>query len=195
MLNKYYNSSTLLLIITNIIPIIGIIFFGWGAFQVVFMYWCETVIVLFLNVVDSIMADRHTAIGILDVIVAMALVVFNGLFILFQLAAMIAIFELTWESAAIAINSTFYSVIVLFVIKIISFIYDYIKRDKFYNKEIINNNNVMALVRVLIMMAAIIFGGFLATASNAPVLVIIILILIKVYIEINIDLKEAQKTL
>lgn len=195
MLNKYYNSSTLLPIITNTIPIIGVLFFGWSAFQVVFLYWCETVIILFLNVIDSIMADRHTAIGILDVIGAMVPVVFNGVFIMFQLAAMIAIFDLTWESAAIAINSTFYSVTVLFVIKTISFIHSYIKRDKFYNKEIIRNEDVMALVRVLIMMAAIIFGGFLATASNAPALVTIILILVKVYIEINIDLKEAQKTL
>lgn len=40
------------LLLGNLIPLAGTLFFGWVLFDVVFIYWCETVIILVLATLD-----------------------------------------------------------------------------------------------------------------------------------------------
>lgn len=37
-------------VLVNVVPIIGIIFFNWSAFLILFTYWCETGVIVFWNI-------------------------------------------------------------------------------------------------------------------------------------------------
>ena len=57
---KPHNFSLLLIIIGNIIPLVGVMFFGWDLAQVVVLYWVENLIIGFWNVPRILFAGKST---------------------------------------------------------------------------------------------------------------------------------------
>jgi hypothetical protein len=43
--------GTLLLVAVNLIPVLGVVFWSWDAFELLVLYWCETAIVAFWTIV------------------------------------------------------------------------------------------------------------------------------------------------
>jgi hypothetical protein len=52
-----YKSSAIALILANTIPLVGVVFFEWGAFSVVALYWVETVIIGVIHVAKMIVSS------------------------------------------------------------------------------------------------------------------------------------------
>jgi hypothetical protein len=48
--------SALALLLSNLVPLIGVLFFGWSGFNIVFLYWSENVIIGFFNVLKMLVA-------------------------------------------------------------------------------------------------------------------------------------------
>jgi hypothetical protein len=48
--------SGIVLVLMNLIPLVGVVFFGWSAFNIVFLYWSENVIIGFFNVLKMLTA-------------------------------------------------------------------------------------------------------------------------------------------
>jgi hypothetical protein len=49
-----YRSSALALIIANLIPLVGVLFWHWDAFEIVALYWAENVVIGAINVLKMI---------------------------------------------------------------------------------------------------------------------------------------------
>ncbi len=48
--------SALALVLVNLIPLLGAIFLGWNAFDVIFLYWLENIVVGFYTVIKMLFA-------------------------------------------------------------------------------------------------------------------------------------------
>jgi hypothetical protein len=48
--------SGIVLVVMNLIPLVGVVFFGWSAFNIIFLYWSENVIIGFFNVLKMLTA-------------------------------------------------------------------------------------------------------------------------------------------
>ncbi len=86
----------LVLIIANAIPIIGVVFFQWGVFPLVFLYWLENGVVCLVTVVKLVVGDfkrgrpnwpKKWAIP-LFVIIFVACMALHGLIVLLIFASM-----------------------------------------------------------------------------------------------------------
>ena len=58
LLKSLKHPSVLLLIVVNLIPLIGIIFFKWDIFSVMLLYWLESGVIGFLNVLRMIKINK-----------------------------------------------------------------------------------------------------------------------------------------
>jgi hypothetical protein len=48
--------SGIVLVLMNLIPLVGVLFFGWSGFNIVFLYWSENVVIGFFNVLKMLTA-------------------------------------------------------------------------------------------------------------------------------------------
>jgi len=49
-----YRTSTIVLVVTNLIPIVGVFLWDWNAFDVIALYWVENVIIGLMNVLKMV---------------------------------------------------------------------------------------------------------------------------------------------
>ncbi len=49
-----YRSSALALIIANVVPLLGVLFWNWDAFEIVVLYWAENIVIGAINVLKMI---------------------------------------------------------------------------------------------------------------------------------------------
>jgi len=54
-----YRTTTMVLVVTNLIPIIGVCFWGWEAFDVIALYWVENVIIGLINVLKMVTCNPN----------------------------------------------------------------------------------------------------------------------------------------
>jgi hypothetical protein len=60
--SKFFHPSTLILLAANLVPLPGVLFWGWDVFLLLVLYWLETAIMGFWIVV-AILIDPHQTIG------------------------------------------------------------------------------------------------------------------------------------
>lgn len=53
-LNLNWLATTIALVVSNLLPLFGVLFFGWNLFELVFLYWVENIIIGAFNVVRMI---------------------------------------------------------------------------------------------------------------------------------------------
>ncbi|TSC82598.1 MAG: hypothetical protein G01um101420_265 [Parcubacteria group bacterium Gr01-1014_20] len=53
---KELSTSATALIIANFVPLVGVIFFGWSLFLILFLYWAESAVIGFFNVLKMLTA-------------------------------------------------------------------------------------------------------------------------------------------
>ena len=54
-----YRTSTIVLVVTNLIPIIGVFLWDWSAFDVIALYWVENVIIGLINVLKMVTCNPN----------------------------------------------------------------------------------------------------------------------------------------
>jgi hypothetical protein len=50
-------TSTMVIVFTNLIPVFGVLFFGWDAFMIVLLYWMENAVIGFFNIFKILFAS------------------------------------------------------------------------------------------------------------------------------------------
>ena len=51
---KAYRVSLIPLIIANAVPLVGVLFFDWNLFQIIFLYWVESGVIGFYNILKIV---------------------------------------------------------------------------------------------------------------------------------------------
>ncbi len=191
-MNNKYNISVISLILVNLVPIIGVLFFNWSMFQIMILYWLESGIIGFFSILKILIKSRPITLGIF-------LTVFFcfhfGIFMLVHLKFISAInsdFELSTNSIFLII----YSAIPLFISHLISFIHNFFgKKEYLGKKEYKIETDAMTYMfepykRIFVMQFVIIFGAILMNLFNQPILGIVLLIILKTIVDIDAHLKS-----
>jgi hypothetical protein len=56
-----YQASAFVLIAANVLPLIGVVFFGWDAFAIISLYWVENVVIGAINVLKMVTCNPDPA--------------------------------------------------------------------------------------------------------------------------------------
>lgn len=212
--NKKYNSlgslikdmdldkTSWFILIHNLLPVIGVLFFGFDAGSIIFIYVAETVIIGILTIPRILLAEKNpdstpgadgrSGLGGRIFIMFFFLVHYNA-FNFGQIQFIIPMIS-KGEGSALSIFFNFiyqnefmhYALLSVFVTHTVSLISDYIL-PKVY--KTVSPVAIMFLPypRIFIQQFVAIFGGFVLLALDAPVILLIMLQLLKAAVEIFVD--------
>jgi hypothetical protein len=184
--------STLALIAANLVPLLGAALWGWNLGDVMVLYWAETAIVGFYNVLKIIVIGRWFALLAVPFFVGhfSAFMAIHFLFIdLFFLGGL----QSGMNSAVSAVAAVFAglsgALLALIISHGFSFLHNFIGQQEYRTRSVANQMHE-PYSRVIFMHLVIIFGGGLALVLGEPTLVILLTILAKILVDVRAHLKQ-----
>lgn len=210
--------STLALVVANLVPLIGVLFFRWDAVVIVLLYWSENVIIGSYNVLKIALVKVKSSATHLGKLFAIPFfcIHFGGfcavhgffLFAFFKLGGGIDPFfpEEAWPGPLVfpqllvsVVGALWrdhpegmeWPVIFLVVSHGISFVQNYLwKRE--YALFTISKLMNQPYKRIVILHVAIIAGGMPIMILGSPAPLLCILVLLKICVDIHLHLKERK---
>lgn len=189
------------LIIANLYPVIGVIFFNWQTYPLLLFFWTENLVIGFYTVLKMLTASSDNAKPAVKLAAIPFFCLHYGIFTLVHGIFVVAIF-----GTGLADNSGFtgsinqqvinngliWGTLILMGSHGLSFFQNYIGKNEYRQAEI---TALMAQPygRVVILHVTIIIGGFLAMLLGAPVAALLFLIVLKVAIDVITHLREHNK--
>jgi hypothetical protein len=196
--------SVLVLIVANLVPILGVVWFRWEVFPLVFLFWFENVIVGVFNVLRMLLAMPQHGLGWAAKLFMIPFFCFHyGMFTFVHGVFVIGLFgggfrhgapfpdehailqlviekHLTWAILGLAISHGF------------SFAYNYLWLGEF-RRAALPVLMQQPYSRVVVLHLAILGGGFLMAALGSPVAGLVLLVLLKIVVDVRAHLRERQK--
>lgn len=212
--------SVLILIIVNIIPLIGVLFFGWNVFAILLLYWFESAIIGFFNIIKMSIVVRRTLMDdvninfgtgvqelgklnkIMSVISIPFFILHFGIFMIVHLIFILLFFSMNSSAhmdffqAFAAIPSILGTAIIgaffLFLSHLYSFIFTYMRKNEYVNERLFDLS-LGPYSRVIIMQAVLFGSGFAATGLGAPSILIALMVILKIIFDIESHEREHRK--
>ena len=208
--------SILAVVVANMVPLVGVLFFGWDAAVIVLLYWTENVVIGFYNILKMALVKIESP--PLHLFKLLAIPFFcihfggfcavHGLFLLFffklgggtqsVLPKPIWPGPLVFLQLLVSVVSTLWRhhpkgmewpVICLFVSHGISFVQNYLG-EKEYASWTIAKLMSQPYKRIAILHVAIIAGGMPIMILGSPVPLLCILVLLKICMDVFLHVKE-----
>lgn len=213
-LRRYFSNVPLIaLLIANVLPLWGVLFWGWDAFLIVLLYWSENLAIGFYTALKIAFVkapsrkDQWSKLLIIPFFIIHygGFTAGHGMFVLsmFKKAPEGFEQELSWPcflafiELLINVIRQAYSIIPtnmkfvllgLFVSHGISFVYNYLLKGEYAVRKVESPYG-----RVVVMHIAIIAGGFLTEAMGSPAGIVFVLVLIKTIMDAGLHLREHEK--
>lgn len=191
--------SVLLLILVNSIPIFGIIFLKWDIFSILFLYWLETIVIGFFNVLKMYTIEREKSISLI-IFFMIHYLGFNFIHLLFiiNLFAPDNIFIGSFFSNILILikllNIVVIALIPLFISHGISLFFNFFKEKEYLQTSLIEQMK-MPYKRVIIMHIIIILSGSFIINFKESTVAIILLVVLKILFDIFGHIKEHYKSI
>ncbi len=173
-------------------------FFHWSIAEILLLYWFESAIVGFFNVLKMLLVNKFYGYGLKIFFIPFFILHFGG----FMLGHLAFIFILTASSLNqdfIYVKDLFsifhgliFGIVSLFLSHGYSFILNYIVKGE-YKRAILGELMVQPYARIMIMHVSIIFGAFLTMVLGNPIGLLLILIVLKTTIDAFAHIKERTK--
>lgn len=193
--------ALLLLVVANLLPLVGVLFWGWDLWAILILYWLENGIVGALNV-PRILLARQGVEGSVAAAGRLGLALFfsfhygmfwavHGVFVWFALPAF-AGFGGPFagvEPPAIDPAVVLGAVVALFLSHLASFWLNYLGRRE-YLSATPTAQMFSVYGRVVVLHLTILFGAFIATAIGSPVGALVVLVVLKTVIDIVAHVRE-----
>ncbi|MDF1741513.1 MAG: DUF6498-containing protein [Verrucomicrobiales bacterium] len=189
-------SSATFLIVANLVPLIGAIFFAWDVLDIILIYWAENLVVggfsilRILNVKQGNPGGKIATAGFFTIHYGIFCLV-HGVFVISFLGD--SIIGGAFKEAASRLSGDLkWAVLGLIISHGYSFFRNYIGRSE-------NARTSVALEmaapypRMLALHVAIVFGGFAIQALGQPVFLLIILVVAKTIADWKLHLKAHEK--
>ena len=187
-------SSAIFLILANVVPIFGVLYWGWDATAILVLYWLESVIMGLLNV-PKILACRQTEEGRIvsalgNLFVAGFFSVHYGMFTFVHGTFLAEMFGARSMMEGLLSGGTIFWTAVTFLIShLFSMFINFFGKKEYLGRE--TGKQMMSVYgRVFVMHFVIILGGFAVQAFGAPVLAVVMLIILKTVIDLAAHKKE-----
>jgi hypothetical protein len=218
-LKKYLSNIPLIaLVVSNTVPLWGVLFLGWDAFYIVLLYWAENIIIGFYNILKIAFVKAPSLRQHLGKL-------FDVTFFVFHYSAFIAIhgyfvlgiykkggdafsqrgpnwpcFLVFFQLLAIVIKYLYstipanmkYALAALFISHGVSFVHNYLLKGKF---AVSTPDQLMAepYTRLVVMHIALLVGGFFAMKVGEPTVVLLALVALKIVLDGKLQMREHRR--
>ena len=197
--------SAWVLVAANLVPLFGVLFFGWPLVALLALFWLENVVIGVLNVARMLLADpSDAALWAAKLFMVPFFCVHYGIFTAVHGAFVLSMFGGKYydlqESDVIggALRAASYYDVwlplgVLAGSHVFSFFWNYLYRGEFRRAQLAR---LMAQPygRVIVLHVAILAGGFAAAMLGSPVWALVLLLALKIGLDLRAHLKEHSKT-
>jgi hypothetical protein len=185
--------ATAFLVAANLVPLVGIVAWGWDATTIVLLYWAENLIAGFYNVLR--MATSAAPLGA-KVFGIPFFIVHYGMFCTVHGALIVGMFglEKTLQAGGMDATELFRAVVrlpgmlwpmlALFASHGISFVENHFLRGGWQAADI-GMLMMRPYARMIVLHVAIIFGGFVAVAAGAPGWLALVLVGLKTWLDVT----------
>lgn len=206
------NSSVLLLVLMNLIPAYGVIFEGWKAFDIVFIYVAETVIIGGLNILKMAFASSlrpgtqyqsSVIVHALKIFMIPFFIIHYFFFLMIQSLFVFAFLKGETIENMFAVPLSFWQILntnaeirlcVMGILcsHIFSFLVYYIG-NKEYDKIGLPMLMVQPYIRIFIQQFVVIAGVLLMSIYNTPAIFALLLVFLKIIADAVMHLKIHRK--
>lgn len=197
--------SLILLVLMNLIPIAGVLVFGWDVGTLLLLYWLESVVIGLLNIPKILISSggegdprRSFSLGYRLYLAAFFTVHF-GAFCFGHYSFLSRFFETIPPlsellSQLLSTQGLMLSAAGLFISHLLSLIVNFLGKGE-YLKRSAGAQMFLPYGRIFIMHIVIIFGGILVEAFGEPVLALLLLVILKIGIDFASHAAEHSLTL
>ena len=178
----------------NLVPLVGVLFFDWSLFTIMFVFWMESAVIGCFNVLKLVIVAN-----ILSIIMVPFFVVHYGAFMSGHLVFIFALFSPDERSFSgffpprdlliSHIMNVWLAFLGVSLSHGISFFYNFIGKKEF-RRSTPEKQMMAPYGRIILMHVTIIFGGWLILALGAPILALVLLIGLKIVSDARAHHKE-----
>lgn len=199
--------SLLALLLVNLLPIAGVLFFGWRVFDLLLLYWAESVLIGLLNVPKMWIAVDHVGgtagptpgkvgLSFFFLVHYMGFMAGHAAFMTLMTAGD-SLFDVDMQEVpgiilgTLGERSTVLGLLALLGSHLVSFFLTFIGRREYLTTSV---GKVMfsPYPRVMVMQFAIVLGGFFVMLLDLPGGVLAILVIGKIILDVHAHLKEHE---
>ena len=186
--------SVIALVLANLLPLAGVLFYGWDTASVVVLYWAESAVIGFYTAIKIAIVGKVGAvfavpffIGHFGGFMAIHFLLIYAMLVRGPEArgpepgaveALLAIFVPVWPALA-----------ALFLSHAVSFATNFLGRRE-YVGETVGGLMSAPYRRILLMQVTLIVGGWVVLALKSPVPVLVLLVLLKIVLDVRTHRRE-----
>jgi hypothetical protein len=194
--NQKINIPLISLILSNLVPIFGVIFLQWSIEEIIFLYWFENIVIGIYNIFKIIKSEGQIKYEenqkvnrpLVKTFIIVFFIFHYGFFTLIH-----GVFVFTLFIKSNILNtSILWAILSLFISHGISYFKNYLGSGE-YKKVDPNMLFLQPYKRIVIIHLTIIFGGILVSVFGSNFLALIILISAKIFLDIKLHQKEHKK--
>ncbi|MBN1370144.1 MAG: hypothetical protein JW954_07920 [Dehalococcoidaceae bacterium] len=185
-MKKYVLSS---LVVSNLVPLLGILLLDWSLFSVLFFYWLESAVVGIYNIPRMLMAGstgesgsgggKHRTAGVL-----FFLVHYSG----FMAGHGVFLFAL-FQPASIELSAVLLGFVSLGISHGVSFAVNYVGHKEYRNTTL-SEQMLAPYQRIVVMHITIIALGFLISLLGTSAICMVLLVIVKIIIDLVAHFRE-----
>ena len=203
--------SVIALLLANLTPVLGLLFFHWDLFSILFLFWSENVIIGVLNALKMLLANPKSPLSWAGKLINVpffcvhygGFTLIHGFFVIALFGHGINIhaslqsawfpFQLVRELCRIALeNNLFWGVVSLAASRTFSFYRNYLANGEYKNAKV---SDLMAQPygRVIVMHLTLLGGGAFLLALDSPLAGLLMLVVLKTLLDLRGHFAEREK--
>lgn len=196
------------LVVSNAIPLLGVLFFDWDTFLVVYLFWCENLILGVCNLLRMAFACGAKGVGqhIVKPLAAAFFVVHYGMFTVAHGSIILQVFgaeRLGWENAIF--GPDFFAPVIEGLIQLwpeiwvgfvalsashlLSFLVNYLGGGE-YRRTRVEDTMKQPYRRVVVLHLAVCFGALAVAAAGNLTGLLALLVVLKIAVDLRAHWKE-----
>src|SRR6185503_19268542 len=195
--------SAWILLAANLVPLAGVLFWGWDAFALLALFWMENVVVGVFFALRMLAIDpRDPALWMAKLFMVPFFCFHYGMFTAIHGAFVFSIFGKNYAvhdlsvlgpaAQAASDYGLWLPIAVLLASHLFSFVWNYLGGGEFRRAQLARIM-MTPYARVMVLHVAIILGGIAATALGSPVWALVVLIALKIGLDLRAHVKEHSK--
>ncbi len=183
--------STTLLIMVNLLPLAGVVYFGWSVYEIVLLFWAENLVIGFYTVARFISLYRRNGDGRVLFLIPFFCVHYGG-FTLVHWIFVLALFRPDDHVSGQAAMGMWIPFLALLVSHGVSYVLNFLGGRE-YQETTGQDVMIAPYRRVIILHLTILGGGMLVMALGEPVLALMLLVVLKIVIDVVTHRNEHKR--
>jgi hypothetical protein len=183
------------LIVANLVPLLGVLFFNWSLFSILFLYWLESAVVGAYNLFKITKASAVAPPNIsqrlkrFETFGKPAIIFYFIFHYSMFMIGHIYIIRSLFEPAQLPFLSLLVALTSLVISHGISYRENFL-RNKEYLKVSPSQQMMVPYKRIMLMQATLVIGASIVQASGSPFFTLLIIVAVKILIDVLAHLRE-----